>query len=168
MKRAMNRTLSMVLVASLAGAPAMNAFAAAPPETQASQAQTTTARGIQELSKKDLKELADYGAKRGEDVSDLRAYAEGKDQQRGIGIGFKIARKALVLVLKRGGPVLERALKKFPRSAKVVKKYNSKIVDALGKLDSAEEAAVRKVLTESGVNKKDAATIAPWISYMLF
>jgi hypothetical protein len=166
MKRVLNRTLSMVLMAGFVGAPVMTALADAPPETQASPAKPA-ARGFESLSKKDLKELADYGAKRGEDVSDLRAYAEGEQRALGGGLRFKIKKKTLTLLLERGGKLLDTALSKFPKVGKLVKKYKPKIIEAVKKLEEPNEGMIRTTLMAVGLDKETAAAIAPWIVYML-
>jgi hypothetical protein len=181
MKRVLNRTLSMVLMAGFVGAPVMTALAQEPSEAQAGKTQPA-ARGFESLSKQDLKELADYGARRGEDVSDLRAYAEGNQRalaegekrmaaeggkQAAGGFLFKIKKKALILLIDRGGRALDVALSRFPKASKPVKKYKSKVIEAVKKLPEPNEGMIRTALIAVGVEQGDAMMIAPWIHYML-
>ena len=167
----LSRTVwSVVLVVGLIVLPIRNVLAApqtVPPKTTAESLPSDNV--LKTLSKQDLQELIDYGKAHGEDVSDLKAYVDGGENQAEIGGGlmFKIARKVLVLTLERGGPVLEKALTKFPKAAKLVKKYNPKIIKAINKLESAEDAFITKSLLEVGIEPSAAQTLTVWISYML-
>lgn len=135
------------------------------------QETAATADDVQTMQAPTLAELSEAAALarsegQTELANDLDALvaAKGNGQSRVWGIALKLAKKALILALRHGGPSLAKLVGKLsPKAAKVVQSRSKQIADVLEETTVWEELVITNSLVAIHIEPSTAAAIAKWI-----